>query len=521
MHTSAMNGAESLIRTALACGSDVCFTNPGTTELHLVNALDAVPGMRTVLGLFEGVCTGAADGYARMADRPALTLLHLGPGLANGLANLHNARRAFSPVVNIIGDHPTWHRACDPPLASDIESLARPVSRWVRAASSARTLAGDTASAIAAARSAPGGVATLVVPADCAWDAAPGPAAALAPRSAAPFEAAALAQAAAALASGEPCALLLGHRALRSPGLAQAARIAAATGCRLLCDTFVSRIERGPGQPRVDKLPYFPEQVRELLEKIPHVVLVGTRAPVAFFGYRGAQGPLLPASCRVHALAGPADDVDGALEALAERVGADRGALLAASAVERPARPSGALDVAALGQALAALQPEGAIVVDEAATSGFPYWVQSTAAAPSTYLGLTGGAIGQGLPCATGAALACPDRPVIAFQADGSALYTAQALWTQAREGLNVTTILCSNREYRILRLELGRADVPRPGPVARSLTSLREPDIDWVQLSRGLGVPAARAETADTLVAKLERALHEPGPHLIEAVLS
>jgi acetolactate synthase I/II/III large subunit len=516
-----MNGAESLIRTALACGSDVCFSNPGTTELQLVNALDTVPGMRTVLGLFEGVCTGAADGYGRMADRPALTLLHLGPGLANGLANLHNARRAFTPIVNLIGDHPTWHRASDPPLASDIEGLARPMSSWVRTAASAGALAGDTAAAIAAARSAPGGVATLVVPADCAWDAAAGPAAPQAPARPAPVAASALADAAAALASGETCALLLGHRALRGPGLAQAGRIAAATGARLLCDTFVSRIERGPDQPRVDKLPYFPEQVREVLEKIPRLILVGARAPIAFFGYRGGQSELVPASCRVHALAGPADDVEGALEALAERVGADRSARALPQRLERPARPHGALDVAALGQALAALQPEGAIVVDEAATSGFPYWLHSAGAAPSTYLGLTGGSIGQGLPCATGAALACPDRPVIAFQADGSALYTVQALWTQAREGLNVTTILCSNREYRILRLELGRVEGARSGAVARSLTSLREPDIDWVQLSRGLGVPAARAETADTLVAKLERALLEPGPHLIEAVLS
>jgi len=360
-----------------------------------------------------------------------------------------------------------------------------------------------------------------VVPADCAWDSAPGPVAPRAARAPAPVPDAALASAAAALASGEPCALLLGHHALRSPGLARAGRIAAATGCRLLCDTFVSRIERGAGAPRVDKLPYFPEQVRELLEKLPHLILVGTRAPVAFFGYQGARAALVPEGCRVHALAGPDSDVAGVLEALADRVRADRATHGGVASVECPGRPSGKLDVPALGRALAALQPEGAIVVDEAATSGLPYWLQSATAASSTYLGLTGGAIGQGLPCATGAALACPDRSVIAFQADGSGLYTAQALWTQAREGLDVTTVICSNREYRILRVERGRADMASGGPVADALTSLREPDIDWVQLSRGFGVPAARAETADTLVAKLERALLEPGPHLIEAVLA
>jgi acetolactate synthase-1/2/3 large subunit len=514
-----MNGAESLIRTAVASGVDVCFTNPGTTEMQLVAALDAVPGVRAVLGLFEGVCTGAADGYGRMTDRPALTLLHLGPGLGNGIANLHNARRAATPILNLIGDHATWHLANDPPLASDIESLARPVSTWVRTSKDARELSRDTAEAISAALRPPGGVATLVVPADCAWGEASGEIARVEAARPAPVDLDAVARAARALQSGEPSALLLGGRALRQPELRAAGRIAERCGCRLFADTFVARLERGAGLPAVQRLPYFPEQLSEFLTGTAHLLLVGALEPVAFFAYPGRSGRPVPASCSTQSLAGPAGDLLGTLEALADAVG---GAQPASGApLERPDRPSGELSVGSLGQALAALQPDGAIVVDEAATSGFAYGPLSAGCPPHSYLGLTGGAIGQGLPCATGAAIACPERPVIAFQADGSGMYTLQALWTQARESLDVTTIICSNREYRILRVELARADIQQPGPQASKLTSLANPPLDWVALARGLGVPGVRADSADELVAELERALAEPGPHLIEAALA
>ena len=518
-----MNGAEGLMRAAVAAGVEVCFTNPGTTEMHMVGALDSVPGIRAVLALFEGVATGAADGYGRMADKPAMTLLHLGPGHANGIANLHNARRARTPVLAVIGDHPTWHLANDAPLTSDIDSLARPVSKFVRRAALARSLAGDVLEAIAAARALPGGVSTLIVPGECAWDPIgemPAP-----PSAAGPpmidegvVDEAAVDAAAAALRGGEPAALLLGGSGLRVPGLRAAGRIAQSSGATLLSQTFISRVERGAGIPAVARIPYFPEQASELLERFSHLILVGAEEPVAFFGYPGRDGRVVPESCAPLALATPQQDAAGALEALAERLVAAAGP--AGPPLSRPEVPvgPGPLDPGVLGAVLAAVQPEGAIVMDEAATSGLPYWAASAGCPPHDYLGLTGGAIGQGLPCATGAAVACPDRAVIAFQADGSGMYTVQSLWTQAREGLDVTTLICSNREYRILRVELARADISSPGPQAQSVTSLADPVLDWVALARGMGVPGAAVETGEALARELRRAFAEPGPHLIEA---
>jgi len=514
-----MNGAESLIRTAVAAGVEVCFANPGTTEMPLVIALDTVPGMRAVLGLFEGACTGAADGYGRMSGKPALTLLHLGPGFANGIANLHNARRARSPIVNLIGDHATWHVGYDAPLTSDIVSLAKPVSAWVHTTRTANETARDGAEAIAAAIRYPGHVATLIVPSDCQQGESAGPLAPHPRQAAASVPESALSDSVTALRSGKPAALLLGGPALLERGLRAGATIAASTGCRLLCDTFPARLERGAGLPLVEKLPYFPEQAIEMLSRFAFLILAGTSAPVSFFGYPGIPSRLTPAECAPVVLSRPDEDTVGALEALAGRLnaGKDKGIAVPAG---RPARPVGALTPRSLGEAVAALQPEGTIIMDEGATSGLPHFLVSAGAPRFTYLTITGGAIGQGLPCATGAAMACPDRRVVALQADGSGMYTLQALWTQAREGLDVTTIVCANRSYRVLRVELARAGVTEPGPQALALTDLTRPVIDWVELARGMGVRAARVETADALVLEFERALAEPGPNLIEAIL-
>ena len=514
-----MNGAESLIRTATAAGVELCLANPGTTEMPLVAALDAAPGMRAVLGLFEGVCTGAADGYGRMTDRPALTLLHLGPGFANGIANLHNACRARTPVVNLIGDQATWHLGHDAPLTSDIVSLATPVSAWLRTAASAKDLARDGAEAIAAASAAPGGVATLIAPADCQWEAADGPVSPVRPVPAPRAPVDRIEAVAAALGGSERAGLLLGGRALREPGLRAAARVAAATGARLICETFPSRVERGRGLPRVERLPYFPEQAIETLSGIDPLVRAGATDPVAFFGYRGVPSRLAAPDSEPLVLAEPEEDVLAALVDLADALDAPSAAP-AAPDLPTPATPSGPLDPGTLGAALAATQPEGAIVVDEAATSGLPWFVSAAATAPHTTLALTGGAIGQGLPCATGAALACPDRRVIAFQADGSGAYTLQALWTQAREGLDVVTLICANRAYRILQVELARAGIAEPGAQARALTELTHPELDWVSLARGLGVPGRRVETTEALLAALAAALSESGPQLIEVLL-
>jgi acetolactate synthase-1/2/3 large subunit len=475
--------------------------------------------MRAVLGLFEGVCTGAADGYARMADRPGLTLLHLGPGLANGLAYLHDARRARSPIINIVGDHATWHLAADAPLTSDIESLARPVSAWVRRNRTAAALADDAADAIVAARTPPGQIATLIVPHDCHLEAASGPAAARDEPRVPEASDESIARAMEILRRDRPAVLFLGGRALREPGLCAAARIAAATGCALMCETFPARWERGVGTPAVERLPYFPDQAIAALSKFNAVVLAGARPPVSFFGYPGVPSYLISDQQKQTTLAGPEDDVKAALEALADALGAPR---VAESGTSRqaPSRPAGRLTPETLSAAIASLVPEHAIVMDESNTSMGPFLSMAQAAPPHTVLTQPGGAIGLGPPCATGAAIACPERRVINLQADGSAMYTVQSLWTQAREQLKVTTVICNNRSYRILGIELARAGVKSGGEQAERLIALTEPALDWVSLARGLGVPAARVDSAEDLAGELERAIADGGPHLIEAVL-
>lgn len=513
-----MNGAESLVRTAEACGVKVCFANPGTTEMSLVAALDSSDGIRPVLALFEGVCSGAADGYARMSDAPAMTLLHLGPGFANSIANFHNARRARSAVFSVIGDHATSHLKYDAPLTSDIVSLARPVSGWVRSASAAGALARDTAEAIAAAGHYPGKIATLIVPANCQWDPADLPAKPIpaAPLPSVPDEA--VKRAADLMRRNQPTVLFLGGQGLRARSLAIAARIAEKTGCTLMCETFPARMERGAGYPALVRLPYFPEQALEALAPFKTMIIAGAPRPVAFFGYPNSPSVLIPDGCEAAILAEPERDVAAALEALADQLGA--GARAKIPAAERPAKPSGPLIPPNIGAALGALIPDNAIVMDEGATTGFSAYVTSAGARPHTYLALTGGAIGQGLPCATGAAVASPGRKVIALQADGSGMYTLQALWTNARESLDITTIICNNRSYRILQVELSRAGITEPGRKARSLTMLDSPEINWVDIARGMGVPGVRVSTADELVRELERALPEHGPNLIEMMM-
>jgi acetolactate synthase-1/2/3 large subunit len=513
-----MNGAEILVRTATAHGIEVCFTNPGTTEMHLVAALDSQPGVRAVLGLFEGVVTGAADGYGRMTGQPAMTLLHLGPGFANGIANLHNARRAATPIVNLIGHHATWHRNFDPPLESQVELLAAPVSVWQRTCAHATQVSRDLSEAIAASLRLPGGSATLVVPADCQWDEAGENVAPLPPIPVARIsgDRVELARELLARHPGERTVLLLGGRALGEEGLLAAARIAAATGCRLASESFPARLERGQHLPALQRVPYFPEQALAFFGGASQVVLAGAREPVAFFGYRNGPSRLVPEGVAVEVLAGRDEDATAALEDLAEALGEP--SRFEHRPAAPPAPPRGALDAANIAAAVVAAQPEGAIVVDEGITGIGPYYEVSHHAPAHTYLALPGGAIGFGLPCSVGAAIACPDRKVIVLEGDGSGLYTAQALWTQAREGLDVVNVVLRNDVYRILQIELHRAGVSRPGPQSLGLTELSKPSIDWVSLAQGFGVPARSVSTAEALHAELARAVAEPGPALIEA---
>jgi acetolactate synthase-1/2/3 large subunit len=514
-----MNGAESLVATLADAGVEVCFANPGTSEMHFVAALDQIGDMRCVLGLFEGVATGAADGYARMADRPASTLLHLGPGLANGLANVHNARRGNTPMVNIVGDHATYHKEHDAPLTSDIEGAARPFSDWVLTSADSRSVARDGAAAVAAAMTPPGRIATLILPADASWNEADGPAPLPPVEGRSQVVPEAISHVARVLRSGEPTVLFLGGLALREPGLMLAGRIAAKTGARLLAQTLNARVERGAGRVAIDFLPYPVDAALATLADARHLVLVGSKAPVAFFAYSDQPSVLSPPQCETHTLATPGEDIVGALEVLADELVAPQNAPVQAR--EKNPRPSGeAITPDAAAAAVAAQLPEGAIVVDEALSAASAFMSRTRGSAPHDYLQVTGGAIGIGLPLAAGAAVACPDRNVICLQADGSAMYTMQALWTQAREGLEVTTILLNNRSYAILKQELANVGAGDAGGRALDMMELNRPALDWVGLARGMGVEAGRAKTMEELERQLAAGLRSGGPYLIDLVL-
>lgn len=513
-----MNGARALLTTLVDNGVDVCFANPGTSEMHFVAALDEVPQMRAVLTLFEGVATGAADGYARLAGKPAAVLLHLGPGLGNGLANLHNARRAHVPMVVVVGDHATHHKKFDAPLESDIDSVAHTVSGWVRRTLHTADVAIDAAEAVTAGRA--GAISTLILPADVSWgdgellEALPTSSPSL------DVDADAVRDAAAALSSGAPTVLLVGGDATTVPGLSAAVRIAEATGARVLCETFPTRLQRGAGVPGVERLAYFAEAAEAQLAGTEHLILAGAAAPVSFFAYPGRAGDLVPPGCEVHTLA-RCFGATAALEMLAEDLA--RGIVASVAKPRRPEIPSGDLTAFSAAAVIGAMLPEGAVVVDESNTAGIGL-ADATAGSPAhDVLTLTGGAIGYGMPAAIGAALAAPDRPVLSLQADGSAMYTLSALWTQAREGLDITTVILANGAYDVLKIELqrvGAADGSAPGPSARRLLDLGSPTIDFVRIAEGMGVPARRARTAEELAEALAEAFATPGPHLIEAVV-
>ncbi len=512
------NGAQALMKTLVDAGIDVCFTNPGTSEMHFVAALDDEPNMRAVLALFEGVATGAADGYARMADKPAATLLHLGCGLGNGLANLHNARKGKVPVVNIVGDHATYHVKFDAQLQSDIETVARNVSPgFVRTSKSTGELCKDAADAIAAARDRQ--VATLILPADVSWGEGGVPCAVPAPTTPPAADDAAIDAVANAIRSGKKTALLLGGRALREPSLLAAARIAAHTGVTLLAETFPTRIERGAGLPAVERIAYLAELAGVQLADVDQLILVDCKAPVSFFAYPGKKSYLVPDRCQVLTLSTTQQDACASLEKLTLALGATN-AQPVLQIPQRPACPRGKLTAEKVCKAVGHLLPENAIIVDESITSGLMLNTMTTGAPRHDVITLTGGAIGQGLPNAVGAAIACPDRPVLALIGDGTAMYTVQALWTMARENLNVTTIIFNNASYSVLNIELERVGAESIGEKAKSQLDLNGPVLNFAQLAQGMGVHGVRVNSSKALVKALEYAFSHPGPHLIEAVV-
>lgn len=514
-----MNGAESLVHTLLGSGVDVCFANPGTSEMHFVAALDRIPGMRCVLGLQENVVTGCADGYFRMAEKPACTLLHCGPGLANGLAGLHDARRARSGIVNIVGDQAVYHRPLDAPLTADAEGWARGVSAFVRTSTRSRDVGADAAVAVQAARTSPGQVATLILPSDASWNDG-GERVAPLPVPATPqADPHAVNQLARVLREKRNVLLLLGGGALREGAQRQVQRILAATGARAMCEGSNARIQRGRGRLPLDRVPYVIDQATAALQWVEHLVLVNARDPIGFFGYPGKPSRLYPPTAEVHVLARLEQDAEQALAALADELGAPAGGPMPDPG-PRPEAARGALSPEGLAQTVAALMPEGAVVVDEAVTYGRGFFPHTYAAPPHDWLQNCGGAIGYGPPVATGAAIgAGGDRRVIALQADGSAMYAVQALWTQAREKLPVTTVLLSNRKYQILIGEYQNVGA-NPGRTAMDMLDLGNPDIDWVRLAGSLGVEAAKAETLERCGDLMAQSFARPGPFLIELMI-
>ena len=517
-----MNGADILCDVLLANDVNICFANPGTSEMHFVAALDRRPDMRCVLGLFEGVVTGAADGYARMTNRPAATLLHTGPGLANGLANLHNARRARVPMINVVGDHASYHLPLDAPLTSDIESLAAPMSNWVRRIEGPDDVATATKAAVHASLSPPG-IATLILPGDAAWGEARPPASAVIDRprpSATKSEAIRGAAEAIRRARGRSAILVRGLAA-HADSLEIAGQISAALDVRLFSEVQVAHMQRGAGRVAPTRIPYPIDAALEVLADIDVLILVGAPEPVAFFAYPGKPGRLVHKDCQVVTLAVHGEDLKTALEALRDELGIKSSQAVPQTKITaNEGRPSGALTEDAISVIVAQKLPDNAIVCDEAITSARRFFSLSEQSAPHDFMMNTGGAIGIGIPLSIGAAIACPDRKVLNLQADGSGMYTVQGLWTQARENLDIITIIFANRTYAVLHGEMRNVGVQAIGENARRMLDLDNPSLDWVSMAKGMGVEAARARTCEEFTGLLDHALSRHGPFLIEAVI-
>jgi len=514
-----MNGAMSLLQTLTNNGVEVCFTNPGTSEMHMVAAIGQTGGMRSILSLFEGVCTGAADGYGRIASKPACTLLHLGPGLSNGSANLHNARKANSPVINLIGDHATYHKKYDTPLNSDIIGLSHPVSHWVKSVAHAESLPGDAADAVQAANVKPGQIATLIIPADCAWNESVDPIAAREMPKTPCVSDEQVNIAAKMLSNGKQTVLLMSNLALTEASLELADKVAQQTGARVLCDTFTSRLPRGEGRCRVERLAYFAEQATVQLQDAEQLITVGTKAPVGFFAYPGKASEFYPEGCEIHCLAEVNEDAEDALEKLVAELGAQN-QILRRSLLSKPGLQTGEISPESVARAFAEFLPTDAIVVDESATAGFLTYPLTETAEPHEWLSLTGGSIGYGLPASIGAAVARPESKIVCLHGDGGAMYTIQSLWTMAREQLDICVVIFANRKYQILQIELARVGAQTMNKKTLDMLDLSNPDLDFVGLAKSMGVSGYCATTADEFNQAFERAMNESGPRLIEAIL-
>lgn len=517
-----INGAESLVRTLVHNDVDVCFANPGTSEMHFVGALDKVSGIRCVLGLFEGVLTGAADGYYRMSGRPASTLLHLGPGLANALASIHNAKKAHSGMVNIIGQHTLQHLKVESPLTSDIEAIAHPMSHWVKTSIKSMDVSKDGAEAIEVAKKAPGKIASLILPADTAWGEGGDVVKAKYRDTRNKIDEATIKKVAKFLTNGKYSTLILGGGALTEEATLLAGKISSKTGCGIITEAANARLSRGAGRLDMLRIPGagVVDRALDMLEKAGQLVLVASKPPVAFFGYPNKPSLLYKENVPIINLVEVDEDIVSALTDLAMELGALNEVPNYIASSKRPEHPSGSISKEKLAMAIGATLPENAIVVDESVTTGRDFFPATAGAPPHDWLNNRGGAIGYGMPVSIGAAIACPDRKVVLLEGDGSGMYTVQSLWTMARENLDITILIFANRTYEILRGELVNVGVQNPGPKAVDMLTLDRPYIDWVNVAKGMGVEGIKVNNCENLLKVLDVGIRKDGPFLIEIII-
>jgi acetolactate synthase-1/2/3 large subunit len=516
--STTLTGADALVHTLIGSGVTTCFANPGTSEMHFVAALDRIPGIKCVLGLHENVVTGMADGYFRVTGKPAATLLHCGPGLANGIANLHNARRAGAGIVNIVGDHAIAHVPFDSPLTADVMALAGSCSDWIAASASPRAIGPDAARAVQAAGAGYGNVATLVLPADVSWSEGAcigAPLDKVAPTLPDPHQ---IERAVAAIRSGGRVVIVLGAPALVEDAQPLLAGLQAA-GVDLMVSPLAGRQPIGRGRLPLRPVPYSVPAAVAALAPYDHVVLINCPPPTAFFLYPGQPSRVTRPDAQIIGLARAAQDGLAALRALTANLDIGPGEIPAE--LPAPACRQGPVTPETLAALVCELMPEDAIIANESLTQGAQFPTHFPRMAPCDLIPMVGGAIGGGLPMATGAAIGAREigqgaRRVVSLQADGSAAYTLQSLWTQAREGLPCTTLLLNNRKYAILIDEYAKVGA-NPGPTAYDMLSLDRPEIDWAGIARSFGVTAFAVHDLDELREAFSTALRHDGPCLLD----
>lgn len=511
-------GAQALVSTLANNGVTHCFANPGTSEMHLVQALDKEPRIKSVLCLFEGVATGAADGFARISGTPAMTLLHLGAGFGNGIANIHNAMKGHVPMINVIGDHATYHRKYDAPLTCDLETLVKPHSSHIGIVDSALIGGEIAASAFEAATNHPNSPVSIILPADSAWNEGgiDGPKISL--KSPSLVENSKIDEAIELIKNANKPVILVGGKTLGDEKALELFSRFKAANIRIMVDTFPAKLRRGGGLFEPDRMQYFGEMALDDLKNTDLMVIAGTQIPVAFFAYPNKPSILVPENCQTFELAARYEDSFEALSRIADAL--DLHIAPPKRELKTMPAPEGALNPFSCAQSLARHMPHNAIISDDAVTAGLPLYLATSNAKAHDWLFLTGGAIGQGLPVAIGAQMADLKRKTIALSGDGAGMYCIQSLWTMAREKLPIVTIIFANRSYRILNIEMARTEAGAMGETAKQMLSLESPALDYVKIAEGMGIMAKSVSDAKIFDEVLKEAIEANVPYLIEAIV-